>query len=268
MKYILTIALILMMPLSSVAQGASKKVAIYITGDINQGYKKVIGSKMVSNITQSNEYIAIERTADFLETLSREQDYQISGMVSDNQIAKIGAQFGVQYVIAADATELFGSIFISARMINVETAQIIASTELERKVSSMQVLMSLASEVSEALMGELLDQYQGLLDKVEVNGPISSTSQMPQNGIKTFQLREIQYIAKALSRKGRSCYPVLIDAQPRYVPNLTIWEISILNADNTTSSISASVNVFDDNGMLRVSHSNFPTHFYIFKRIY
>ena len=50
------------------AQENSKtKVAIYITGGIESVYKDIIGNKLVSHITQSDEYIAVERSLE-LET--------------------------------------------------------------------------------------------------------------------------------------------------------------------------------------------------------
>ena len=50
--------------ISSVAQTVKQKVAIYVTGDVESGYKKVIGSKLVTGITRSDNYVAVERTAD------------------------------------------------------------------------------------------------------------------------------------------------------------------------------------------------------------
>ena len=99
-----------------------KKVAVYMTGsNIDQSYKKVIGAKIVSAVTQSGEYAAVERTAEFLAALSAESDYQTSGEVRDSQIARLGQKFGVKYVIVADISELFDELFISSRLINVET---------------------------------------------------------------------------------------------------------------------------------------------------
>lgn len=137
----------LLYSISFSAQTTKQKVAIYVTGDVESGYKKVIGSKLVTGITRSDNYIAVERTADFLSELTREQDYQMSGAVSDNQIARIGQQFGVRYVLIADISELFESMFISARMIDVQTAQILKSAETDRVVSGMEDLTQCAENI-------------------------------------------------------------------------------------------------------------------------
>uniref|UniRef100_UPI0040578409 FlgO family outer membrane protein n=1 Tax=Alistipes sp. TaxID=1872444 RepID=UPI0040578409 len=147
------------------AQPSTKKVGIYITGEINANYKKVIVSKMISQITQTDGFVAVERTNEFLSALSREQDYQLSGAVSDNDIARLGAQFGVHYVLVADLSELFEEVFVSARAIDVETAQIIAATETNSKVDSMQSLTDLANNLSKNFIRAI--KYQGILSKVK-----------------------------------------------------------------------------------------------------
>lgn len=135
------------------AQPVKQKVAVYVTGDADAGYKKVIGSKMVSGITRSDNYAAVERTTDFLAEMAKEQDYQMSGAVSDNQIARLGQQFGVRYVLVADISEVFESMFVSARMIDVQTAQITNSTEASMVVANMESLTKLADSIVLAIFG-------------------------------------------------------------------------------------------------------------------
>lgn len=128
-------------------QSVKQKVAVYVTGDVENGYKKVIGSKLVTGVTRSEGYTAVERTVDFLTELNKEQDYQMSGAVNDRQIARIGQQFGVRFVLVADISEVFESLFISARMIDVQTAQITSSTESNSNVDNIEGLNKLAEEI-------------------------------------------------------------------------------------------------------------------------
>ncbi|MBD5259866.1 MAG: SUMF1/EgtB/PvdO family nonheme iron enzyme [Bacteroides sp.] len=158
MKKILLILVLLIVLLPSVvnAQTPKNKVAVYMTAtDVNQGYKKVIGSKMVEKITQSPNYTAVERTSDFLHALKSEQDYSVSGEVRDSQIAKIGQRLGVKFVAVVDVTELsdFEQVFVDARMINVETGEIIATASANDVVDSMNKLVGIAEKVSSGLTG-------------------------------------------------------------------------------------------------------------------
>ncbi len=148
---------------SSYAQEqAKKKVAVYMTGNgIDEAYKKVIGAKLVSAITESGEYAAVERTADFLAALSAENDYQTSGEVRDSQIAKLGQKFGVRYVVVADVSELFDEYFIAARMINVETGLVERAFDTNGAASSMAQLISLSKDVASGLLKGLSTSPRG-----------------------------------------------------------------------------------------------------------
>ena len=153
--YFLFMVIMLGMMASSVsAQTAKKKVAVYMTGsDVQDSYKKVIGAKLVSAITGTNEYAAVERTADFLAALSNEHDFQTSGEVQDSQIARLGQKFGVRYVVVADVSELFEELFVSARLINVETALVEKAFDANAPAESMAQLIDISSKVAKGLLG-------------------------------------------------------------------------------------------------------------------
>lgn len=150
---LILLALCLLGGIASSQETVKRKVAIYVTGEADNGYRKVVGSKLVTGVTRSGKYAAVERTSDFLAELMKEQDYQTSGAVSDKYIAKLGQQFGVRYVLVADISEIFESIFISARMIDVQTAEISASTETSGNVEGIDGLTKLADEIVKSLIG-------------------------------------------------------------------------------------------------------------------
>jgi hypothetical protein len=132
-----------------------QKVAVYVTGDADNGTKKVIGAKLVSAITRDDGYAAVERTADFLAELSKEQSYQLSGAVADNQIVALGRQFGVRFVCVAEVSSIYGATFVSARMINVETAVVTATAERDKEVNGMADLTELAEDTAEGLINNV-----------------------------------------------------------------------------------------------------------------
>lgn len=130
-----------------------KKVAVYVTGE-DEGIKKVLGSKLVAAIARSEEYTAIERTSAFLAELKKEQNYQRTGAVDDNDISRLGKQFGVQYVCVADVTDVYGEKYISARLINVETAEIVDAYDGGGRISSMSDCVRIANEIAGKLSPE------------------------------------------------------------------------------------------------------------------
>lgn len=137
----------------NVQSSVKKKVAIYMTGaEANDTYKKVIGAKLVTAITESGDYAPVERTADFLDALSAEQNYQTSGDVRNDQIAKIGQRFGVKYVVVADVSEIFDEIFIAARIINVENGLVERACDVNGPAENMSQLIALSKQIALGLM--------------------------------------------------------------------------------------------------------------------
>ena len=151
--YIIKIILVLLPFVCCVSNiSAQKQVAVYVTGNQTESIKKVLGSKMVTYLTNSSEFTAIERTSDFLGALTSEHDYQSSGEVSNAQIVELGSQFGAEYVAVVDVEELYGELFVSARLINVKTAGIQSSYEESSAISTMQGLTNLANNIADGLI--------------------------------------------------------------------------------------------------------------------
>ena len=130
-KLMRNITLILMSAfISFVACGQAKqKVAVYVTGTEGEGINEFIGAYLVDAIVNGSNYLAIERTADFINELNKEQEYQRTGAVNDDQISQLGQQFGVQLVCVAKVGKVGHRQFVSARMIDVETATVRNSTK-------------------------------------------------------------------------------------------------------------------------------------------
>lgn len=125
-----------------------EKVAVYVSGEVSNNYKKIISSKAVSRVSRSENYAAVERTDAFLDVLTKEQNYQLSGEVRDDQIAELGRRFGVRYVAVFDVTESDDTGFISARMIDVEGGLIIKSADASKKIKSTDDWIALVNNVA------------------------------------------------------------------------------------------------------------------------
>lgn len=133
-------------------QQAKKQVAVYTTdSNVDDEYKKVISSKIVAKITQSPEYRALERTDEFLKALNRVGDFDQSGEVLESQIARVGRKLGVKYVAVVDISELLGALYVSARLIEVETNAIIATSEEYEGDLTLPNIIALAEKVGAAL---------------------------------------------------------------------------------------------------------------------
>lgn len=145
----LFLLLLLAICVSTIAEAQVKeKVAVYVSGDVSSNYKKIIGSKAVTRISRSENYVAVERTDAFLDVLTKEQDYQLSGEVRDDQIAALGVRFGVKYVAIFEVTSIDDAGFISARLIDVESGMIVKSADTNRTAKSIDDWVAMINNVA------------------------------------------------------------------------------------------------------------------------
>ena len=157
MKRILFI-MMMCLPMVVVAQenAAPKKVAVYVTSDdetIDNTTKSIIGGELVNAIVKTRKYQAVERTADFLKQITKEQGYQRSGNVDDGQISALGRQFGVNYVCVANVLPFRENIYIQTRLIDVETATVLAFAKEISSSSDLVEIIAASEKVAFALIG-------------------------------------------------------------------------------------------------------------------
>lgn len=160
--------LILLLSVFSLTISAQqKKVAVYVTG--NDPINDIIGSRLVDGIAKSGKYIAIERTASFLSELSKEQSYQQTGAVDDNEISRLGKQFGVNYVCVASAFDIWGTEkYISTRLIDVETAEVVVSSSSNGSIASSSQLIAALNTLSDGLLSSFETSKLSTAKKVAV----------------------------------------------------------------------------------------------------
>lgn len=144
------ILIILLSLLSLTMFAQQKKVAVYVTG--NDPINSIMGDHLVDGIAHDGKYIAVERTASFLDELVKEQSYQQTGAVDDNEISRLGKQFGVDYVCVATPFDVWDEKYISTRMIDVERAEVIATSSANGKIENSTQFLSLLGTLTSGLL--------------------------------------------------------------------------------------------------------------------
>ncbi|MDR3001589.1 MAG: CsgG/HfaB family protein [Fibromonadaceae bacterium] len=133
--------------------GQDNKIAVYVTGEIGANEKKALSTKMLTAFVNSGKYRAIERSDAFINEIAREQEKQRSGAIDDDQISRLGKQFGVQFVCIADVTFAFNTNHVSARIIDVETAEVVAIGEAESPLKTMADLDNVSNRIIRNMFG-------------------------------------------------------------------------------------------------------------------
>lgn len=141
-----------------------KRVAILETVDkenkISYANKLILRASLSKAITQTEGYEAYDRTD--VDAIMSEQDFQRTGMVSNDQIKRLGEMTGANYILVAEAAQLDDkkTMFITAKLLDVETARTIMTDYV--------------------MMGTTADQIQEgctiLSEKLFSNRPTSKTS--------------------------------------------------------------------------------------------
>ena len=137
---------------------AQNKVAVYVTSsseNVADNVKKIVGCELVAAIVNTKQYKAVERTSDFLSQISKEQDYQRSGKVDDDQISAIGKQFGVNYVCVASIMPYNNIYYIQARIIDVETATVMSFARITTPLVNLDDIITTVKQLSDQLIGNI-----------------------------------------------------------------------------------------------------------------
>ena len=139
--------------LTAAAQNQIKRVAILETVDREGAisYMKLLQfrSNLTTAITNTEGYEGYDR-AD-LKQIIGEQNFQRTGLVSDADIKKIGQFTGAQYVLIAEAAVDGNSMFITAKIIDVETARVLRNSNQLMGTSAAEM-----QEGSQKVAAELL----------------------------------------------------------------------------------------------------------------
>ncbi|MCD6395952.1 MAG: hypothetical protein J7L71_00295 [Spirochaetaceae bacterium] len=168
--------------------------------DINAA--AIVADTLNEQFVKSNDFIAIDRA--YISSIQQEKKFQLSGDVNQSDIKKMGDTFGAEFICIANVSQLGSTYTVSARLIEVETAQVV-SQESARKQGQIDVLFNVAEEVGKKLIGkEITDNTsQAEVEKkktVTTPAPVKNTT--PSNKPHTFSRTSISYMMPSFNGSG------------------------------------------------------------------
>ena len=158
-----------------------KRVAILETVDkenkISYANKLILRASLSKAITQTEGYEAYDRTD--VDAIMSEQDFQRTGMVSNDQIKRLGEMTGANYILVAEAVQVdYKIMFITAKLLDVETARTIMTDNV--------------------MMGTTADEIQAgcktLSEKLFSNTPTNKTSSKVATKASATQIPEMSNV--------------------------------------------------------------------------
>ena len=117
----------------------TKKVAILEVvdkeGKLNYSQKLVLRSSLAKAITNTQGYEAYDRTD--IDAIMSEHEFQNTGLVSSDQIKKLGEMAGVSLILVAEGV-LTGDnqMFVAVKLLDVESAKVVMTDNLMMGLSS------------------------------------------------------------------------------------------------------------------------------------
>lgn len=120
--------LFLFLLISGIMSAQVKRVAILETVDrenkVSYANKLILRANLSKAITQTSGYEAYDRTD--IDAIMGEQNFQRTGLVSNDQIKRLGEMTGANYILVAEAVVVDSkNMFITAKLLDVETARTI-----------------------------------------------------------------------------------------------------------------------------------------------
>lgn len=146
----------LMMIFALGVANAKKRTAVFVNGTVTDNYIGIINSTAIKVLTSDTELSVIERSNALMDLIKKERNYQAGGEVRIDQIVNGGRQLGVKYVLAIFASDIDDELYLSARVVNVETASVITSNDINKEISSINQLKKLTTTLCQDMLDEWL----------------------------------------------------------------------------------------------------------------
>ncbi len=194
-----------------IASGQSKVAVLdaSLGEGVHPNASAIVADTINEQFVKSADFIAIDRA--YISSIQEEMKFQLSGDVNTDDIKELGITFGAKYLCIANVSLLGSTYTVSARLIEVETAQVIIQ-ESARLQGQIDVLFNIAEVVGSKLVGKDLAVTPTPQPVTEETTPTvkpaptqtaKSTSQQ-----KSFSRITISYMMPAF---GGSGYDIIID---------------------------------------------------------
>ena len=139
----LALSLIMLLSAVSLAQEAHE-IAVYVTGDISAGEKRVLETELLKALSGTGRFTAV---AGFTADAEKDSLLRSGETVDDERVSLLGKQFGARFVCVAEVSAAFGLHIMSTRILSAETGRVMLSGRAGGQLNSMQAIEGLVDEV-------------------------------------------------------------------------------------------------------------------------
>lgn len=184
-----------------------KRVAILETVDkenqIDYAYELLLRGNLSDAITSISGYEAYDRTD--IDAIMSEQSFQRTGLVSNDQIKRLGEMTGANYILVAEIAKSGQQIIILSKLLDVETARTIMS---DHEITTLNNMQDACKNLAKRMFHEDVE----VESKVETNFELIRHTAQEQKllGVKKYSYGATQMDEKAfclfMQKNNREAY--------------------------------------------------------------
>ena len=184
-----------------------KRVAILETVDkenqIDYAYELLLRSNLSNAITSISGYEAYDRTD--IDAIMSEQSFQRTGLVSNDQIKRLGEMTGANYILVAEIAKSGQQIIILSKLLDVETARTIMA---DHEITTLNNIQSACEKLAKRMFHEEVKEEV----KIDTNFELIRHTAQEQKifGVKKYSYGKTQMDEKAfrafLYKNNRELY--------------------------------------------------------------
>ena len=154
--------LIFLLPLFLFAQKSNVAILQFDAANITEAEVGILTDRLSTELVKLGSFTVVERAQ--MEEVLKEQGLQQSGCTTSECAVEVGALLGVDKMITGSIGRI-GSLFtLSARIIDVETGEILRQVSLDVSGTIEKVLTHTMAEVASQLSGFKLEIAEGFLE--------------------------------------------------------------------------------------------------------
>jgi len=126
------------------------RIAVYLTAseNVDSEVKRVISNQIINALQRTGSYSLIERNEAFVAQIDKERGVQQSGRVLDNQITRLGREFGAVAVCIVDVGSFMGELSVDMRMVEVEKTTVIHSGHADGRFSGLSDIRTIVDKAA------------------------------------------------------------------------------------------------------------------------
>ena len=150
-------ALIVLLLLSSHIVAADRIAILDFVGEgVSSNQTKTFTDRVRNALVGYSQFEVMEREK--FEAIMEEQQMNLSGLCNEDCIVEVGQIAGVQYMVSGDVRSLGNTIFVAARIIDVETSRLMASQDIVVPSNDIGALLNAAPELADAIMQQFVEK--------------------------------------------------------------------------------------------------------------